>query len=52
MKKKARKRMNKKTKNPYRTFNCEPIKAQKPVKSTEPHADKTVGGDLRVKGAK
>ena len=44
--------MNKQTKNPYRTFNCEPIKAQKPKNAGEPRADKTVGGDLRVKGAK
>ncbi len=44
--------MKNQTKNPYRSFSTEPIKAPKKPSGETVRADKTVGGDLRVKGGK
>lgn len=44
--------MKNQNKNPYRSLSAEPIKAVKKPTDTKVSADKTVGGDLRVKGGK
>jgi len=44
--------MKNQTKNPYRSLSQEPIKAPKKQDEAKVRSDKTVGGDLRVKGGK